>query len=521
MPVLSLILDVFFVCLCGLFYRIFRNRRKRLLPLPPGLVRWPILGNALSMPLTYAHVYYKRLGNKLGTKFIYLEAMGQPFLIINDYRVAQDLLEKRSALYSSRPQFQMTTEVIGLKRFFILMPYGDGWRNHRRVFRRYFDPKYLPRDQEKQLDFVRKSLLPNLFTAPDEAREHVANCVGSLILSMTYGLPAKTQRDPLVEFAEKTFNDVAVASAPGKYLVNIIPQLKYLPDWFPGTGFKREARDIIREVETMREEPYQATLDAMDEGVYQECFISANVEKLRSAPDFEDRIADVKEVGMVIFTAGFETTTGAIMTFILAMLLNHDVQRQAQSEIDAVLGPERLPTFSDLSDLPYFSAVIKEVLRWNPVVPSGVPHLTTDEDVYDGYYIPKNCIVMSNIYAMLHDEKIFPDPEKFDPGRFIKNGDMANDDLLNPIDVIFGFGRRVCPGSLQAMSMLEITAVSILCIFDIVPALDAQGKPIDVVPEFTPASITSHPLPFKFTLSPRKGKDAEGLLNEYMNVEYV
>ncbi|XP_006459505.1 hypothetical protein AGABI2DRAFT_116472 [Agaricus bisporus var. bisporus H97] len=491
MPVVSLILDVLIVCLCTSIYRTFRNRRKSLLPLPPGLPKWPILGNALSMPLTYAHVYYKRLGDKLGTKFIYLEAVGQPFLIINDYRVAQDLLEKRSALYSSRPQFQMTTEVIGVKRLFIIMPYGDGWRNHRRVFRQYFDSKYLPRDQEKQLDFIRKSLLPNLFIAPEGAREHVTNYVGSSILSTTYGLPAKTRRDPLVGFAEKTFNDLAAASAPGKYLVNIIPQLKYLPDWFPGTGFKREARKIVREVDKMREEPYQATIDAMDEGVYQECFISANVERLRSAPDFEDQIADVKEVGMVIFGAGFETTTGVIMTFILAMLLNPDVQRQAQSEIDSVLGPERLPTFSDLSDLPYFSAVLKDALRWNPAVPSGVPHLTTDEDVYDGYYIPKNCIVMSNIYAMLHDEKIFPDPEKFDPGRFINNGDMANDDILNPIDVVFGFGRRVCPGSLQAMSMLEITAASILCLFDILPTLDAQGKPINVVPEFTPASITS------------------------------
>ena len=66
MPLVNLVKDVLFVSLCSLIYRIFRDRRRRLLPLPPGLPRWPILGNALSMPLTYAHVYYKRLGNKLG-----------------------------------------------------------------------------------------------------------------------------------------------------------------------------------------------------------------------------------------------------------------------------------------------------------------------------------------------------------------------------------------------------------------------------------------------------------------------
>jgi cytochrome P450 len=104
------------------------------------------------------------------------------------------------------------------------------------------------------------------------------------------------------------------------------------------------------------------------------------------------------------------------MTFILAMLTNPDVQHRAQSEIDSVLEPDRLPTFSDLNGLPYFSAIIKEVLRyvpfffhltkiynaigcirWNPIAPLGVPHANIDEDVYEGYYIPKDCLVISNI----------------------------------------------------------------------------------------------------------------------------
>lgn len=114
-------------------------------------------------------------------------------------------------------------------------------------------------------------------------------------------------------------------------------------------------------------------------------------------------------------TAGAETTTGVIMTFILAMLTCQDVQHRAQSEIDSVVGYQRLPTFSDINGLPYFSAMIKEVLRcvffsywinmfnvldcvrWNPIGPLGVPHATTDEDVYEGYCIPKDCLVISNI----------------------------------------------------------------------------------------------------------------------------
>jgi hypothetical protein len=60
-----------------------------------------------------------------------------------------------------------------LQGFFASMPYGDGWRNHRRLFQQYFATKHLPRDQEKQLDFVRKILLPNIFAIPEESSDHV------------------------------------------------------------------------------------------------------------------------------------------------------------------------------------------------------------------------------------------------------------------------------------------------------------------------------------------------------------
>jgi hypothetical protein len=53
------------------------------------------------------------------------------------------------------------------------MPYGDDWRIQRRLFQQYFATKNLPRDQEKQLDFVRKTLLPNLLALPEEPVEHV------------------------------------------------------------------------------------------------------------------------------------------------------------------------------------------------------------------------------------------------------------------------------------------------------------------------------------------------------------
>ena len=69
-------------------------------------------------------------------------------------------------------------------------------------------------------------------------------------------------------------------------------------------------------------------------------------------------------------------TVSALGSFFLAMVLNPEIQRRAQAEIDRVLDNERLPTFADFSSLPYMDAIVMESLRWNPVVPLGAYDIT-------------------------------------------------------------------------------------------------------------------------------------------------
>lgn len=80
------------------------------------------------------------------------------------------------------------------------------------------------------------------------------------------------------------------------------------------------------------------------------------------------------------------------------MTLYPEVQEKAQEEIDRVVGFDRFPSFSDRVNLPYIDAMVKEVLRWNPVVPLGLPHTTIEEDTVEGFYIPKGAIVVPNIW---------------------------------------------------------------------------------------------------------------------------
>lgn len=95
---------------------------------------------------------------------------------------------------------------------------------------------------------------------------------------------------------------------------------------------------------------------------------------------------------------GVKQTEASIQAFFLAMALHPDVQKKAQAELDEVIGSGRLPDFSDRQSLPYVNALIMELVRWHIVTPTGLPHTTTQDDEYNGYFIPKGSVIVPNVW---------------------------------------------------------------------------------------------------------------------------
>jgi len=183
--------------------------------------------------------------------------------------------------------------------------------------------------------------------------------------------------------------------------------------------------------------------------------------------------------------AGSETTSTLLMWWTLAMVAFPQVQRRAQAELDAVVGRTRLPTFADASHLPYVHAVIKEVLRWRPAIPLGMPHKATEDDWYDGMFIPKDATCVANIWQCNHDRAIFgDDADEFKPERHL---DDKGELLPGPIETnqeghsTFGFGRRICVGKHLANDSLFIHTARILWAVSLECAQDENGK--DVLPD--------------------------------------
>ncbi|KXN80787.1 O-methylsterigmatocystin oxidoreductase [Leucoagaricus sp. SymC.cos] len=389
--------DAVFVSICLLVHLSYRYRRRSTLPLPPGPRRWPIIGHALSIPMTHMSKAYKLMGEQLGTKIIHLEAFGQRIVVLNDIQMARDLMEKRSAIYSSRPHLNMLMDVVRINYLFSVMPYGEEWRNHRRLFQQYFAPKHIQREQERILAFVRKGLLPSLYESPKDFMQHIRTCVGGFATAIGYGIPIQRKNDPMVRLAVLAFEEALVeAATPGRFLVDIIPILRHVPVWFPGAGFKSQAKEWRSVLLRARDEPYRATITAMHNGNAPVSFVSESLAHNSDRPDFKLQELHIKQTATQLYAAASETTASAATTFILAMLKFPEAQKRAQQEINVFIGRDRLPEFSDQPDLPYLSAVLKEVLRWNPPVPLGVPHRSTEDDTYSGYFIPKGSVVMAN-----------------------------------------------------------------------------------------------------------------------------
>lgn len=172
------------------------------------------------------------------------------------------------------------------------------------------------------------------------------------------------------------------------------------------------------------------------------------------------------------------------------MLLYPDVQTRARAAIDAVCGRNKIPTFQDKKSLPYIEAICREILRWEPIVPLGVPHKTLRDDIYDGFFILKGSVVILNAWAMGHDEEIYPNPSHFDPDRhFTADGTLKDEPAYTHFS--FGFG-RICPGRFFAENSIWASVVSILSTIEITKAQDKDGKDIDVKPQFI-TGLSIHP----------------------------
>ncbi|KAF8810286.1 cytochrome P450 [Phlegmacium glaucopus] len=488
-------LDIVFAIFTVVLLKKVFTGTKRSIPLPPGPSKLPLLDNLLDLPTDKAWVTFSDWGKKWGD-IVSISALGQHIVILNSARVAVEMLDKKSAIYSDRPVLQMGGELVGWKNSLALLPYGDRFRNYRKFFHQLMGNVSSASSFYPVEELETHRLLKRVAANPDNLAAHVRKTAGAIILRISYGYEAKEKDDPFVTLADEAMQQFSLAAAPGSFLVDIFPPLKYLPAWFPGAGFKRTAVHWAETLTKMVEAPHQFVKQQMASGTAEPSFTSRLLEGSHITAEQEH---DIKWSALSLYGGGADTTVSTIYAFFSAMTVYPDVARKAQAEIDAVVGTDRLPTFSDRENLPYTNAVALEIMRWHVVAPTGLPHCVTEDNIHDGYLIPKGAVIFANIWSMLHDPKVYSNPASFNPERFL-GPNMEQD----PRDICFGFGRRICPGRVLADSSVFIACAMVLSVFDITK-YSKDGIVIEPVVGQMAGTI-SHPEPFKCSILPRSQK---------------
>ncbi|KAG8420630.1 hypothetical protein J3459_010888 [Metarhizium acridum] len=488
-----------------LVYRLYiRGQRKA--QLPPGPKPWPLLGNITDLPSQDVPEYQHWLKHKdTYGPISSVTVLGQTMVIIHDLEAVHELLEKKSLMTSDRPRLEFAHNLSGFGKYLSLRSYDDSFRRQRRAVHQQLGTKALAEQYHAVQEEEVGRLLLRLLEDPQNLPQYFKTQAGAITLKITYGYTVQhRQIDPLVQLIEEMMARASEALVPMGHAVDLLPALKHVPEWFPGASFQRIAKKTTDINRMVTDVPYNFVKQQMAQKIHTPSYVSRLIQELEDEDLKLDSVAveTIKWSAGVLYAAGSDTAVSALCSVVLALSKFPKVQRQAQDEIDSLTGSDRLPQFEDRSKLPYVNGVVKEALRWFPITPMGMPHATSEDIILQGYLIPKGAIILPAVRWLLHDPQVYADPDSFDPARY-----LAPRDEPDPAKVVFGFGRRVCPGRYLVDATLFLTIAQFLAVFDISKALDDEGKEIEPVVA-SRLGLIDHPAPFPYKITPRSAKHA-------------
>ncbi|KII91472.1 hypothetical protein PLICRDRAFT_696507 [Plicaturopsis crispa FD-325 SS-3] len=462
--------------------------------MPPGPRGLPWIGNRHQLrapkPWRTFERWNQQYGKARAGPVVSLFLGRTPVIVLGTAQAAWDLLEKRSDIYSSRPRFVMAGEILSDNMRGLMLPNNDQWRRWRKVLHSGFHSRRAEAYKPIQ-SLESKYMLAQFLDNPIDYERHLQRFAASVVTSVVYGRRVESVDEWIVKENMEAMDYLQSVNIPGKYLVESWPWLLKIPrslQWFRREPEERQKKDIAlltHLVEDVRKRKAAGTVP--------DCL---TLQTLEGMPNNGMSELEMAYAVSSPFGAGIETTAGTLLTFFLAMLHYPDVLRKAREEIDSVVGPDRMPMFEDEDSLPYIRALMNETLRWRPVAAlGGTPHAVTADDVYGGMFIPQGSTVFANMWGIMRDPELFPDPDSFVPERFLH----TNNPRLKTFDLPFGFGRRICPGMHLARNSIFISIARIVWAFDILPSpMNGLPDPWDYTDGFN-----SRPVKFDCAIKPR------------------
>ncbi|KAM7265201.1 hypothetical protein ACFE04_002884 [Oxalis oulophora] len=446
-PCLSIF--IFLLTLKFLISTTTKRRRVNLPPSPPGL---PFLGHLhlIKEPLHRTlHAFTQKLGPIYSLRF-----GSRLVLVVSSPSGVAQCLNRNDLIFANRPLLTVGKYVGYDHTVMSLAPYGDHWRNLRRlasleIFSSHRLNISLSIRRDEIMILIRKlNEISYSGFAKVELKTLFAELSFNMLTRMVAGKLVSRGADQFRELIAEIF-EVSGAAFPGDF----IPILK----WLDYTVNLKKMKKLSKKVDPF----LQSMVDEQRKNMGDDNMIVHLLSMQESQPEYyTDEI--IKGLIEVMIVAGTDTTSDTL-EWAMASLLNHpDILRKARDELDVQLG-EELITEQDISKLPYLQNIISETLRLYPAGPLLVPHCSSEDCVIGGYDIPRGTMLLVNAWAVQRDENYWENATSFRPERFETGGESSEGgSKMLP----FGLGRRACPGAGLANRVLVLALGSLVQCFE-------------------------------------------------------
>ncbi|XP_066278549.1 cytochrome P450 2U1-like [Branchiostoma lanceolatum] len=468
------------------------NRPRNMPPYPAGSV--PVLGHLLALGRA-PHLKLTAWRPQYGDVFTVRMGM-KDMVVLNGYTAVKDALVDRSKLFASRPPNFLFDSSFGFGKDIGTACWGTELTQRRRFTATALKNLGMKSGAGSIEENIREeaSCLRNRIAEyegkPHDIAHDVTVTVANVICSMVFGKRYDYEDETFRELTEAILTVAADLSAG--QIINVFPLLRFVPG--VNRAFLSVSGQVAKIQELLKEEMarHRERLDRENPRDFLD-FCLLELEQQEHVNGLTEEIA--MYLAQDLFFAGTDTTANTLLWSLLFMTLNPDIQHKVQEELDAVVG-ESLPTLSHRAQLPYVNACLLEVMRIRPIAPLAIPHATTETVKVREYYIPKGSQVLLNLYSVHMDPVYWPDPDRFDPGRFLD----AEGNVINKPESFMPFsgGRRVCLGEQLARMELFLFFSTLLQSFTFKTPEGAPPPNADGV-----LGLTLAPHSFQLCVTPR------------------
>ncbi|OAY50848.1 cytochrome P450 CYP82D47 [Manihot esculenta] len=480
--------------------------KKRLPPEAAG--GWPVIGHlrllAGSQP---PHIVLGNLADQMGPLFTIKLGVHRN-LVVNSWELARECFTTNDKAFAGRPK-SLAMEILGYNySMFGTSQYGDYWRQIRKIV----SLEVLSNHRLQMLKHVReaevRTAIEDLYQQwmknknnSDKLLAEMKRWFSNVALNVVFKIIVGKRFVNSEKGEDGRESDDEWRSALrdffkliGKFVVSdAFPFLRRLDLGGDEKEMKKTAKELDNIVEGWLQEHKQKRASGKAYKGGEADFMDVLLSILEDAEELSGQDVDIinKSTCLALILGASDTTT-VTLTWAFSLLLNNrHVLKKAQQELDIVVGRERQVNESDMKDLVYLQAIIKETFRLYPAAPLSVPHESIEDCSVGGYHIPAGTRLIVNLSKLHRDSRVWVNPSEFKPERFLTTHKDIDFKGQNFELIPFGSGRRMCPAVSFASQVVNLTLATLLHSFEIETP---SGQPVDMSESAGMTNLKATPL---------------------------